>query len=339
MFLNLSSHIKETQQQETINNLAPVSLLDESQITPEPTSTTQLHPNSNGSGNGSPRPENTNSPEVSFSENNNIMELFFLDTGNSDSSLLKLPDGKNILFDCGDTDDGQSIVEFLHSNNVYELSAVVLSHMHSDHGGGCKVVADNFNVDTWYIPNIPDKYVPTTVWFQNLIETLVSKNVNAISPNSGEAIASSDSYNVFFLNSVNGKDYGDDQNAYSLVVMIEYGNHKYVIGGDALKQNESEILQNWGSVYNLDVDVMKGNHHCSKTSNSESWIRSLKPEHIVCTVGKNNDYNHPHQSVINLFKKYDINVYRSDKNGTIKIIDDGENYTIEPGLESANGGK
>lgn len=73
----------------------------------------------------------------------------------------------------------------------------------------------------------------------------------------------------------------------------------------------------------------KVNHHGSKTSNSEDFINAISPEIAVISCGKDNSYGHPHQEVLDVFAKYDIKVLRTDMEGDIRIISDGEHYLIK----------
>jgi len=338
--LNFWQSRKQVEEQNKIDNLSPVAVIDKEEIKPEPTPTADMHPSSQGGSNSNTQ-QNNQVIDNSNSDNEVVktgdeMELYFLDTGNSDASLLKLPDGTNILFDCGDYEDGQAIVDFLESHDVWQLDDVVISHMHRDHFGSCAYIAQNIPVQKWYMPEIPEEYIPTSRSYQILLEYLIASEADVTSPNSSDVIESSDNYKIFFLNSSNNHNWGDDQNAYSLVVMIEYGTHKYIIGGDALTANEKEILNNW-SYYDFDIDVYKGHHHCSKTSNSEKWLSTITPEYVVCPVGANNSYGHPHPSVLKLFDKYKITVLRSDKDGTVLVLDNGKEYVIQKGLESVRG--
>ena len=68
--------------------------------------------------------------------------------------------------------------------------------------------------------------------------------------------------------------------------------------------------------YNLpDVDVLKVGHHGSKTSSSEPFIDEINPKYSIISVGKNNRYGHPNDSVLDNLDNSKI--YRTDKDGSI----------------------
>ena len=82
--------------------------------------------------------------------------------------------------------------------------------------------------------------------------------------------------------------------------------------GDASSTTEIEIM----SKYNLpDVDVLKVGHHGSKTSSSEPFIDEINPKYSIISVGKNNRYGHPNDSVLDNLENSKI--YRTDDDGSI----------------------
>ena len=273
--------------------------------------------------------------EFGYSADNLIID--YIDTGNSDCILVRLDD-KVFLIDAGDIDDGDAIVKYLENEGVMSIDALILTHPHADHIGGALEIIDNYPIEKVYMPKIHDEYVPTTRTYKNLLQALVSENIPVESPNVGTSISNGANYDFFFLNSSNSDNdwQKSDLNNYSLVTYLVFGNHKYIFCGDATKRNEDIIMSSWPDL-DLDVEVLKAGHHCSKTSSSEKWIQKTKPEHAICLVEKGNDYNHPHEIILNRFQKYNINVYRSDFDKTIRIYDNGEEYKIEQGLPSANG--
>ena len=203
LFLNFWQSRKQVEEQNKIDNLSPVAVIDKEEIKPEPTPTADMHPSSQGGSNSNAQ-QNNQVIDISNSDNDVVktgseMELYFLDTGNSDASLLKLPDGTNILFDCGDYEDGQAIVDFLENHDVWQLDDVVISHMHRDHFGSCAYIAQNIPVQKWYMPEIPEEYVPTSRSYQILLEYLIASEADVTSPNSSDAIESSDNYKIFFM--------------------------------------------------------------------------------------------------------------------------------------------
>ena len=117
-----------------------------------------------------------------------------------------------------------------------------------------------------------------------------------------------DDNKLYFLNN---KDYGNE-NDNSNVIYTELNNHKFLFMGDAGVEVEEDIIEK----YNLkDIDVLKVGHHGSKTSSSKNFINEINPNYSIISVGKNNRYGHPNDSVLNNLD--DSKIYRTDQDGSI----------------------
>jgi competence protein ComEC len=82
--------------------------------------------------------------------------------------------------------------------------------------------------------------------------------------------------------------------------------------GDAGIEVEEELIKN----YNLsNIDIIKIGHHGSYTSTSKKFIETIKPKYSIISVGKNNRYGHPNDSVLNNLD--DSKIYRTDEDGSI----------------------
>ena len=83
---------------------------------------------------------------------------------------------------------------------------------------------------------------------------------------------------------------------------------------DAGVEKEKNIIEK----YNLkDIDFLKVGHHGSNTSSSKEFIDIINPKYSLISVGKNNRYGHPKNSVLNILKNSKI--YRTDIDGSIEI--------------------
>ena len=49
---------------------------------------------------------------------------------------------------------------------------------------------------------------------------------------------------------------------------------------------------------------------------------------VIISLGKDNDYKHPHEEVLKRYKSLNLNIYRTDLNGTVTINTNGTTYEI-----------
>ena len=104
----------------------------------------------------------------------------------------------------------------------------------------------------------------------------------------------------------------------SLVIKLKYKNFSMLFTGDIEEEGEEAILKKYANEpEKLKSYVLKVAHHGSKTSSTAKFIEAVKPEAVLIGVGKNNLFNHPNQEILERFKKFNIKIYRTDKNGEI----------------------
>jgi len=117
-----------------------------------------------------------------------------------------------------------------------------------------------------------------------------------------------DDNKLYFLNN---QDYGNE-NDNSSVIYTELNNYKFLFMGDAGVEVEQDLIEK----YNLqNIDVLKVGHHGSKTSSSKSFIDETNLKYSIISVGKNNRYVHPNDSVLDNLSG--SKTYRTDNQGSI----------------------
>ena len=93
--------------------------------------------------------------------------------------------------------------------------------------------------------------------------------------------------------------------------------------GDAGIPREKDILEK----YNLsNINFIKIGHHGSNTSSSKNFINSINPKYSLISVGKNNRYGHPKESVLDILSNSKI--FRTDLDGSIEIKLNKSTYKI-----------
>lgn len=116
-------------------------------------------------------------------------------------------------------------------------------------------------------------------------------------------------YNLQFLNT---KEY-DNENDNSNAIYLNYDNYQFLFMGDAGIEKEKDILD----AYSLeDIDFLKVGHHSSNISSIEDFINVINPTYSLISVGENNKYGHPKESVLDELNNSKI--YRTDFDGSIE---------------------
>ena len=88
-----------------------------------------------------------------------------------------------------------------------------------------------------------------------------------------------------------------------------------MLTGDIGFETENKLLQK----YDLKSDILKVAHHGSRFSSGREFVEQVNPKISIIEVGKN-PYGHPHPQVLETLASANSTIYRTDVDGTIKII-------------------
>lgn len=244
----------------------------------------------------------------------NNLTLHFIDVGQGDSTLVQLEDF-TMLVDCGDKSHGDEVINYLRQRNINNLDILVTTHPDADHIGGCSQLLQQINTTTVW-DNGQEK---DTQAFQNYIKLAEQKGLKII--NKGNNIKIPNGY-IIALNP-DQQDMFSDFNQNSIVLMVIYGKQKFLLTADCEQGCEKRL-----SKYQLSSQILKAGHHGSKTSSSQIFLDKVKPQIAIISAGKNNRFGHPHQEVLYRLNQSNIDISRTDKQGTIVITTNGETYLV-----------
>lgn len=238
----------------------------------------------------------------------------YIDVGQADSILLRNKD-KTMLIDAGTNEQGKNVVSYLKEEGISKIDYLIGTHPHEDHIGGLDDVINNFDIGKIYMP----KRQTTTKTFKDVLSAIKNKNLTITQPKKGEIIDLGQAKCEFMTEPIIDDD---NINLSSLTLRVEFGNNSFLFMGDAENQNEKTVT--WPK-----TDVLKVGHHGSDTSSSKEFLEQVNPKYAIIMVGEGNTYKLPKQPIIDRIEKQGSKIYRTDKNGNIKIISDGNNLEIK----------
>lgn len=260
--------------------------------------------------------ENTSKKETQPSYTGGELKVHFLNVGQGLSVLVQ-SEGQTLIYDGGDRKTSSFVVSYLKEQQVESIDYLVSSHYDSDHMAGligCLKAFDVKNV-------ISSDYVHDSQLYTSFVNAVEDKGLQMQHPSVGTTFQfGSASFEILAPSSINPSD----SNNNSVAIKVTNGNNSIVLTGDAESPSEAAMCS---SGIDLSCDVLVLGHHGSATATSWDFLQATIPEYAVVSCGTDNQYGHPDKDTMDKLQSMGIQVYRTDKQGTITVTSDGTNLT------------
>ena len=159
--------------------------------------------------------------------------------------------------------------------------------------------------------------------WKNIVQMMKNKGYKTTYPVVGETYTIGGA--AFTIIAPN-KEYGNDMNSWSVGVLLQNGNHRFLFTGDAEEGAEQDILQNG---IDISADVYKVAHHGSNTATSQAFLDAVHPTYAVISAGEGNSYGHPHAETLERLAKWGVSLYNTKDRGAVSMYTDGRKYGIQ----------
>lgn len=239
-----------------------------------------------------------------------------LDVGQGDAILIRPSGADPVLVDGGPP--GGDLAGALDSADVERLAAVILTHPDLDHYGGLLDIFGLVDVDRLlYVDSPPE-----------LLALARGAGTVANRISMGDRIDNGNvTLEILWPPAVAGPsqapDVGSETNQRSVVALLEWRQFRMLLTGDA----EAEAVP-------MDpgpIDVLKVSHHGSEDAGLPELLERASPRLAVIPVGAENSFGHPVPEVLATLAGKGIETLRTDEDGTISIVLEGQVWEIEKG--------
>lgn len=270
------------------------------------------------------------------------LRVVFFDVGQGDAALIITPQGQAILVDGG---EGEKVLAKLGNHLPFyqkKIDIMILSHPHADHLEGLVAVLRKYQVGQIYYSGVPHTTPAFFEWLRLIkeeeIPMQIIKGRRTIKLDSGVELKflypdhdlTREDGEGNFSPPARGGDQegvgeesespeGDSLNNTSIVFKLIYDQTSFLFTGDAETPVEEELLSS-----PLQSTVLKVAHHGSHSSTSEEFLRAVQPQIAIISVGRDNDFGHPHRRTLRRLERFGSRIYRTDQDSDVIIDSDGK---------------
>lgn len=257
----------------------------------------------------------------------NNLHVSVLDVGEGDAILIQTPAHQDILVDGGP--NPQLISLGLGDKMPFwdrTIDLVILTHPHSDHLTGLFEVLNRYRVKQVLYPDLD---YDSPLYYDEWLKLLEEKNIKCTIAQAGQQIDLGEGVVIRVLNPqiplLTGTESDIDNNG--VVLRLSLGQASFLLTADIWRESEFELIARRAA---LASTVLKVGHHGSDTSTTDEFLAVVNPQIAIISVDKDNRFGHPSDEVMDRLQERlgSENIYRTDKQGTIEFITDGEKLWV-----------
>jgi competence protein ComEC len=262
---------------------------------------------------------------AAFSLPDGKLHVTFFDVGQGDAIFIQTPRGQKILVDGGPSPT--ILLSALGRRMPFwdrTIDLVVLTHPHDDHVSGLIPVLERYKVKA-FLDGGQEHPTPT---YTHYLELVQEKGIPYQLARAGVQIQLGEGLQMRVLHPqselLSGTD--SDVNNNSIVLRLAYGQISFLLPGDVEEKAEEVLLS---SNEDLASTILKSPHHGSGTSLNPRFLEAVNPQLAVIQCGADNKFGHPDPTTLAKLKEHSVTVLRTDQNGTVEVVSDGERYWIK----------
>ena len=255
------------------------------------------------------------------------LHVSFLDVGQGDAILIQ-KGNQQVLVDGGPSPQAiglQLSKKLPFWDRTIEL--VILTHPDADHVTGLVEVLRRYRVKQVLYPALDFRSVTYDEWLRVIKE----KDIKYTTAQAGQLINSGGAV-IEVLNPqiphLTHTESDIDNNG--MVMRLSTGEVSFLLTADTMWEAEFELIADRA---NLRSTVLKVAHHGSNTSTTPEFLAVVNPQVAVISAGTDNPFGHPSDEVMaRLKERVGLDkIYRTDKQGNIEFITDGERLWVKTG--------
>jgi len=253
------------------------------------------------------------------------LRISFLNVGEGDAILIQ-KGNQQVLVDGGPSP--QALTLGLGDKMPFwdrTIELVILTHPHADHITGLLEVLERYKVEQVLYPDL-DYESPL---YEEWLDLIKERDIKYTLAQAGQEVDLGDGVVMKVLNPqtspLTGTESDIDNNG--VVLRLSLGRVSFLLTADIEQAAESKLIEQRAE---LASTALKVGHHGSDTSTTPQFLAVVDPKVAIISVGENR-YGHPSVEVMARLEQRlgSENILRTDEQGTIEFITDGERLWVK----------
>jgi len=272
-------------------------------------------------------PDTTTAASTTIQTANGILEVHFINVGQSVSTLVVGPAGETMLIDTGHyQDDGEYVLQYLRAHNVDRIDYMMTSHNDADHIGGNAAVINYYETEAQGVGAVYDPGIAaSTQTYSEYLDAIEEHSVTLYETRTG-AVIPFEGVDVQVLGPPEPYLENEARNENSIVLKLTHGQTSFLLTGDAEDGQEAQLVGRYGD--QLQATVLKAGHHGSASSTSGQLLDAVDPERVIISSAYDSQYGHPDPAVLQRLADRSIPTYWTATHGDIVLVSNGDAVSV-----------
>ena len=212
------------------------------------------------------------------------------------------------------------------------IELAILTHPHADHSNGFLSVLKNYKILSFATLDLKNN----TSGFRALLESLKEQHIKIVFVYLGDRFIFKDGVTInivgpsreFLVKTSPQGLIGEKNEFANIESLVKFKSFSALLTADSQQQELKEALR-LVSLAQGKISILQVPHHGSRTGLDEEFIERTSPRLAVISVGKHNRYAHPQPETIEILRRKDIKILRTDEQGEIEIASDGFSWVVK----------
>lgn len=248
-------------------------------------------------------------------ERPSILSITYLNVGQGNSVFIECDD-HYMLIDGGASDQSRKIHSFLEKKDIEKLHLVVATNTKEENVGGLAAALKEYDCDMVLAPTNE----AANEAYAKFLEYTEKNNKSVTVPEVNDTYALGDA-KISVLACASKIDA-----AQSIILQIQHFDTIYLFVSDVKAEEEGALCKRYGET--LKSDVLFIGNHGSSISSSDAFLDTVNPKIAILSVDGNDGSGLPESKVLDALHQRNIDLYRTDCNGDIKLLSDGKSINI-----------